>query len=555
MTRADLMSRSPSWRSGTRQFLGRRVRERQSAGSLWACLPGGPMLVLVSNLTLPVLLMASGSMATESSPIARCESLQTTEIPGTAIQETAAVAAQDELPAFCRIRGSIAPEIGFEARLPLEGWNGKYYQSGCGGFCGSLRPDKPGFSNTINEALKLGYAAITTDSGHKGGIGDASWAVGNAEAVEVYAHRTVPLTHAAGTRMVLAFYGRATELDYFSGCSNGGRLAAQTAFRYPELFDGIIGGGPILELSINGGVYGPWVVQANADAEGHTIINRQNFQHKLELLGAEVLAQCDATDGSVDGMINLPRACEIDVTQLPKCAGANGPDCFTADELGVISLWYQGPRDSAGRQLYPGMPPGSERYWLAWFLDGENGSAPGNALGSDFPKYLAFSETLPEAYSALDFDFDTDPPGLSERAELLDAAHTDLRAFKAAGGKYLAWHGWQDPLVLPDQSVDWYEGIVEELGARSEVDPFLRLFMVPGMGHCWELPSNAPDQFNPITVLEDWVERAQPPDRLIVRAVDPAQAKASASVLCPYPGLPIHLGAGDDPTEAECAAP
>ena len=139
---------------------------------------------------------------------------------------------RQDLPGFCQVQGTIDPDIGFEARLPLGAWNGKYYQSGCGGYCGGVYPDKPGFSNTINEALKLGYAAITTDNGHKGGPGEAAWAKGNAQAVEVYAHRGIYLTHEAGTELTRRFYGRQPGREYFSGCSNGGRMAAMAAQRY-----------------------------------------------------------------------------------------------------------------------------------------------------------------------------------------------------------------------------------------------------------------------------------------------------------------------------------
>ena len=112
---------------------------------------------------------------------------------------------REDLPAFCAIRGTIEPDIEFEARFPLTAWNGKYYQSGCGGYCGSVRPDKKGFSNSINKALQKGYATITTDSGHSAGMGDASWAKDNPVAVEVYAHRGIELTHRAGTAMVEAY--------------------------------------------------------------------------------------------------------------------------------------------------------------------------------------------------------------------------------------------------------------------------------------------------------------------------------------------------------------
>ena len=99
--------------------------------------------------------------------------------------------------------------------MPLDNWNGKYYQSGCGGYCGSVLADKPGFSNTINEALKRGYAAVTADNGHKGGPGDASWAQGNPEAVNIYAHEGIARTYDFGTRLVEAFYGEAPARKVF----------------------------------------------------------------------------------------------------------------------------------------------------------------------------------------------------------------------------------------------------------------------------------------------------------------------------------------------------
>jgi feruloyl esterase len=493
------------------------------------------------------------SSTSAESPAERCARFAGSAFEGLTISETEAVTDREDLPGFCAIRGTIDPDIGFEARFPLTGWNGKFYQSGCGGYCGRVMPDKAGFSNTINEALKRGYASITTDAGHRAWLGDASWASGNPVAVEVYAHRVRPRPHAAGTGMVEAFYGEPARLDYFGGCSNGGRLAAMAAQRYPDLFDGILGGGAVLDLSRSGGIYGSWVVQVNSGPDGERILNRRNFAHKLPLLERLVVAQCDATDGRADGVISQPRQCEVDLEALPRCAAEGDESCFRERELAVVKKWYQGPRDSAGNQLFPGMPPGSERYWAVWFLDPEDRTAPGNALGGNYAKYLGFEDGAPESFTALDFDFDTDPARLAANGLLLNALDPDLSAFRDGGGKYLLWHGWQDPLVLPDQTVDWYAGILGQMGGASEVDSFLRLFMIPGMGHCWEMPSSAPDRFDPITVLDNWVERGQAPERLELLALDPESAGATAAVVCPYPGEPVFLDRTEDRTEDYCA--
>jgi feruloyl esterase len=483
----------------------------------------------------------------------QCLAMSSAHFPGTTIGGTAVVTDREDLPGFCRVQGTIDPNIGFEARFPLAGWNGKYYQSGCGGYCGTVMPDKPGFSNTINEALRRGYAAITTDNGHEGGMGEASWAKGNPEAVAVYAHRGVLLTHGAGTAMTRAFYDAEPKREYFSGCSNGGRMAAMTAQRYPTLFDGILGGGGVLNLSYSGGVYGSWVVHSNSDEDGERILTHRNFAAKLPALERAVIEQCDASDGQTDGVISLPRRCDVDVAALPHCDEGSTNQCFTNIEKAVLEKWYQGPKNSAGEQLFPGMPAGSERFWAVWFLDTDARIGGGNQLGGRYAKYLGFEGGTPDDYTALDFDFDTDPQRLTTNGKLLDALDPDLSEFRDSGGKYLMWHGWADPLVLPDQSRDYYESVAAHMGGIDSIKSFYRLFMIPGQGHCWEMPSNYPEIFDPITTLDTWVETGEPPEKIHARARNPKSAVITDAVLCPHPATAVNLARGDSIEDVQCA--
>jgi len=508
------------------------------------------ILLISALITLPAI---SCRVETQD-PNARCLALTSGHIEGLFIDNAESVTDREELPGFCAIRGTIEPDIEFEARFPLAGWNGKFYQSGCGGYCGRVLPDKKGYSNTINKALQKGYAAITTDGGHTAGNGDASWAKDNPLAVEVYAHKSIPLAYQAGTGLIEAFYGEQSQKQYFGGCSNGGRMAAMAAQRYPELFDGILGGGAVLNLSQNGGIYGSWVVQSNTAPDGQRILNRANFSHKLPLLEQAIVEQCDASDGEVDGIISLPRNCAVDLSTLPHCADEPGDACFTGAELGVLEKWYQGPRDSAGNQLYPGMPAGSERFWAVWFLDSDSRVAIGNSLGGDYAMYLGFEEGAPDDYTALDFDFDRDPVRLEANGRLLNALDPDLSAFRDAGGKYLMWHGWQDPLVLPDQSVGYYQSVQDQMGGRDAVDDFFRLFMIPGQGHCWEIPAATPDRFDPIAMLENWVENGEAPTSLMAKALDPEAAVVPATVVCPYPESPVYLDDSGKSVNVGCAS-
>jgi feruloyl esterase len=104
-----------------------------------------------------------------------CASLANLKIENTNLLSAVEVPASGDLPAHCRVLGFVRPAINFEVRLPLQSWNGKFYMAGCGGFCGTLDSDRPGFTNAMNFGLRRNYAVSTMDSGH---WGTSVWTVG-----------------------------------------------------------------------------------------------------------------------------------------------------------------------------------------------------------------------------------------------------------------------------------------------------------------------------------------------------------------------------------------
>jgi hypothetical protein len=463
-----------------------------------------------------------------------------TENPHESIQISASQIVQqaDNLPAFCQIQGIIAPNIGFEARFPQSDWNGKFFQTGCGGFCGVLRANRESKSNAINYALRRGYATIITDGGHQAeNTWGGQWAKDNPAAEKVYAGEVLPLTFTAGHQLIELVYNAKPKRSYFSGCSNGGRMAAIAAQRYPKLFDGIVAGCSVLNLSINGGVYGAWVLQSNADGRGGEILNHA-FVPKLPLLVENAMSQCDAVDGSVDGVISNPFACDINLDPIPTCDANGGDDCLTDREKRVVGLLYQGPVNSKGESLYDGVPPGSERYWGVWFLGTEDGPGAGMMLADGYLKYFGFSED-PDGYSAMDFNFDTDVPLLSSQGELFNALDADLSTFRASGGKMIMWHGLSDSLVLPGQSQRYFGSVQDKLG-NHETYSFFRLFMAPGLGHCWALPAETPDQMDLLSALERWVEQDIAPDEIAVTQLNSDGAVLRRGMLHPYPQVATY---------------
>src|SRR5262249_25090755 len=117
---------------------------------------------------------------------------------------------------------------------------------------------------------------------------------------------------------------------------------------------------------------------------------------KLSILGAAVHAACDATDGLVDGLIDDPRKCNFDLNTL-LCHSGDGPNCFTADQIGTLQKLYGGPKDSSGHQIYPGLAFGGEtpdpvgkNGWDA-YITGAGANPPNDLpLQDQFLKYLAF---------------------------------------------------------------------------------------------------------------------------------------------------------------------
>ncbi len=148
-------------------------------------------------------------------------------------------------------------------RLPLQNWNGKYYGTGCGGFCGSLNSDAPGFTNAMNYGLRRGYAASTMDGGHWGtGSVDGRWAVGDLVARMDWGQRAVTETARVSKCWSRLLRPAAGEV-VLRGCSTGGRMAAMEALKYPKDFDGIISGAPALDYTGLVATTFAWVTKAN----------------------------------------------------------------------------------------------------------------------------------------------------------------------------------------------------------------------------------------------------------------------------------------------------
>lgn len=459
---------------------------------------------------LPLLLILAGP---------DCTALSSVAVRDGRVVAATAVAAANGVPAYCRVVAALLPAINFELRLPLEGWNGKFFMAGCGGFCGRVDADRPGFTNGINHALRRGYAVSSMDSGHEGTAAwDGRWALNNREAEIDWGHRAAHVTAVASKALVQAFYGTRARYAYFAGCSTGGRMASMEASRYPDDFDGIINGAPALDYTGLVASHLAWVIQANTDSFGRAILT----PGAMKMVAEAVYAACDAVDGLTDGLIDDPRACRWNPRAL-EC-GERSSGCLSPAEVGVLEKWYGGSRDSRGRSLYPGgIPIGSEPYWPLWL-----GGSPsvGRRFADDFLRYMAFEDDPGAGMSALAFDFDRDPARLATMAAIYNADSPDLRAFQNRGGRMIIYHGWADPLVTPFKTLDYHARVTDRLGGPAHAKETVRLFMLPGYDHCGlqQGPGagDAERDIDWLTALENWVEKGNPPETIRMTRHDSA---------------------------------
>lgn len=480
------------------------------------------------RFTLCALIAAAAQAAIQCEDLAKHD--WATE--GLTLQSAQAVAATANVPAHCDVRGTFFPEARFAVKLPTN-WNQRFQMVGGGGFAGVL--SLPAMDN----ALRNGYATASTDTGHdaqKEPVGTFGYpGPANPHAARKvihYAYLAVHDTAVLAKRIVTAHYGTAPKFSYWVGCSTGGRQGLIEAQRYPDDFDGYVIGAPVADFT-NVNLRGIWNAQAIHAGPG--AVNAT----QLEVAGRAVLAKCDALDGVTDGLLENPNRCVFDPLQdLPRCTTATNTNCFTEAQLQALKKVYEGPRDSAGKRLYGGMPVGAELNggWNGAILGQPN---IGLRYAESFMQHFGLQPAPGPTWSYQQFNWDRDPAQLKQTGALTDATNPDLSAVKRKGGRILHYHGWNDALVTVYGSIDYYQSVLQQDAAAKD---FYRLFLVPGMAHCQGGPGC--HQVDWLTPLVAWVENGKAPTTLI--GTNP-QAKRTRP-LCAYPATAVYKGSG--PTDA-----
>jgi feruloyl esterase len=444
--------------------------------------------------------------------------------------------------AICRVRLHLSPAAGSDIRVEVwlpAAWNRKLYGIGGAGFDGSLNP---GGGRLLAKAVGEGYAAVATDAGHKQTDPPSLklWAHGQPERVVDFGHRANHLGAVAARQLIAAYYGGPPSHAYFLGCSNGGRDGLMEASRYPEDYDGVVAGAPARR-------YVEVVTQMIVYSQIAHGPGGAALESKLNLVNEAILRKCDALDGVNDGVIENPRDCHFDPAEL-QCKGGEAATCLTADEVAAYRKIHAGPRLRDGELVIAGPSIGAEDVpdnWNAWI------TGPTNAIaGQEFYGWIVHDDPT---WKVQGFQLDRDYAVARSRTDpIIDAESSDLRAFAAHGGKLIIYQGWGDPAITPEDTLRYYEAVRRRLGPKAA--EHVRLFMVPGMGHCASGPGATSFDMQP--ALERWVEHDHAPDRIV--AVKPGDgASPLTHPLCAWPQTARYAGSGStrDAVNFRCKAP
>jgi hypothetical protein len=441
-----------------------------------------------------------------------------------------------DVPAFCDVtvvltHPGVNDRVKVNVWLPNKGWNGRFQGTGGGGYAMEFG------ATLLGQAVKQGYSAASTDGGHDSNIENpVSWALGpdghvNRGLLENFASRSLHDMAVVGKAVTAQFYGRAAKYSYFNGCSTGGRQGMMEAQRYPDDYDGINAMAP----GINWDRFIPAALWPQ-------IVMRQehNFPTQCEFAAFQqaATAACDLRDGVGDGVVDLPKACDYNPYRLVgKKIVCDGKEITIsrADAEVVRKIWdgpgsWYGLNESTSLSGHALTVPGPDgktvgqpwqlaETWIQYFVKED----PGFDLST--VTYRDFDRLMRQSQAKFNHIIGTDDP--------------DLSKFRASGGKIVTWHGTDDSIIPYQGTVDYRERVERKLGGASKVDTFYRVFLAPGVDHCFGGPGAFPP--DPLSAVVAWVEQGKAPDTLPAQTID-GTAKRN---LCRYPLVSLYAGHGD----------
>lgn len=425
---------------------------------------------------------------------------------------------------ICRVGGHIEGNIAFELWLPA-GWNGRLLGAGVGGDAGYLN------YSDMDARVAQGFATVTTDAGHHSS--NARWMT-DAKARVDYEHRAVHLTALAAKELIARYYGRQVSRSYYLGCSGGGRQALREMQLYPGDYDGVIAGAP-----------GPNMPLQSVRMLWFALEQQRNPAAALReedwaLYERRVHETCDPLDGVKDGVIGNPLSCHFDTATL-LCKPGEAEGCLTAPRLAMLNRIIAPLPDENGKPMDGGLFPGVR-------------TRPGP------PSPLLRAMWADAVYDdpnwdAMTFKRTADLAAINRIMPNLRSDRVDIEPFMRRGGKAIIYQGWQDPSTNAGPTLDYYWRLAQRFGGYEKLSRSVRLFMVPGMNHCFggpganlfggmfQFPASTDPDRDMVWSLVRWVEQDAAPQRIVAARMEQGK-EVFTRPLCPFPQLANWDGTG-----------
>lgn len=513
-------------------------------------------------------------------------------VSGVTLDEFNWVEAENQLPAYCYVKGTMTPvdtsetarNIEFGVAFP-QSWSHRAGHMGGGGNNGTIPRLWTGGLLTYGfpGMLEREFVVYGSDSGHQ--MGEDEWTL-NDEAVRNLAYMQMKKTHDAAWVLIERMYGEQPRFSYYLGRSQGGREALTVVQRYPLDYDGVYSGVPIVNFS-SLQLAPEWIRIQEKPLESWVTPAKTNA------IAAEVLRQCDDLDGLADGIIGNYVACRaiFDVTQgepgrdpwaTKRCPGNVDPvpgddsvnACLTDGQIETLEFVHQRyqfatPLAYSNRSFgmwLPSTDPGGSGLIAEERFQGQEGAV------ADAPVHthlgvVGVTGVLMKDLSANPLDYVEGGQWDDRRVELsayYDGTNPDLTPFYLSGGKLISDMGTNDSLASSGAQLDYYQSVIDTLGMET-VQQFARLYPMPGANHIgrgsnYGLNGNGEEipvaplatSYDNLAMLMNWVENNEAPP-LNITAIS---SQGKTQKLCFYPTYPHYIGGSvNDQSSYECRAP
>lgn len=426
-----------------------------------------------------------------------------------------------DLPAFTRVhwKNSFGTDsvILTELWMP-DDWNGRFVALGNGGMAGGLsRP-------TLAEYARRGYAAVHTDMGTRDG---RRRGIGNPDVWNDFGWRSTHMMAAVGKELIALYYNRNPDYSYFIGASTGGNQAMKMVQCFPHDYDGVIAGVPAHNRAFLH-VYGLWMYNHLTTPDGKKMFKDNEIPPITA--AAEAFFRENGIGEPGVTFVTCPYVGEDTVDRFLAYLSEHEPS-YTKEQLEALRAIYEGPRDPVtGRQIYNGMPIGSEIY----------GCGIRDMQADEPPFYDPFVWLFGEGYTGYDFDFHRDTERFGDvLSPILGANDPDLSPFAAHGGKLIVYSAASDPCVPFPDAMRYCERVWERCGGYDAVSQFHRWFLVPGMdhgngGHGCNVLWSDDEGHDLFYALCRWREEGIAPDSLVGARITEEEGTVFTRHLYPY---------------------